>query len=276
MKSHVLLRWPQGKLKALTLSYDDGDNNDKKMIEIMNRYGIKGTFNLCNRDNTNERYVRTDEYEELYKGHEIAVHGKYHVSGASVPTGTFAYDMIENRKHLEEVTDSIIQGMAYANGSFDDNTKKTLKLCGIKYGRTTKSTGTFDIPADWLALNPTCHHKREDLFELCDEFLAIRSPQPPEPNWRRLPAKLFYMWGHSYEFDRTDSWDRLEEFCRKMSADDDIWYATNIEIYNYVQAFNKLEFNLEVTEVYNPTATDIWFRTPDNDYVVKAGERMVL
>ena len=48
MKRSVLIRWPQGKLKALTLSYDDGRDHDRKMIEILDKAGIKCTFNLNN------------------------------------------------------------------------------------------------------------------------------------------------------------------------------------------------------------------------------------
>ena len=38
--------FPQGKAKALTMSYDDGREQDRKLVEIFNRYGIRGTFNL--------------------------------------------------------------------------------------------------------------------------------------------------------------------------------------------------------------------------------------
>ena len=35
-----------GKNKALTFSYDDGVTQDKRLIEIFNKYGLKATFNL--------------------------------------------------------------------------------------------------------------------------------------------------------------------------------------------------------------------------------------
>ena len=40
------MRFPNGKLKALTLSYDDGVEQDIKFVEILNKYGLKCTFNL--------------------------------------------------------------------------------------------------------------------------------------------------------------------------------------------------------------------------------------
>ena len=42
------MRFPEGREKALTFSYDDGVLADRKLIEIFDRYGLKGTFNLNN------------------------------------------------------------------------------------------------------------------------------------------------------------------------------------------------------------------------------------
>ena len=36
----------QGKKKAVTFSFDDGVTQDIRLIEILNRYGLRGTFNL--------------------------------------------------------------------------------------------------------------------------------------------------------------------------------------------------------------------------------------
>lgn len=35
-----------GKKKAVTFSYDDGVTQDRRLVEMMNTYGVKGTFNL--------------------------------------------------------------------------------------------------------------------------------------------------------------------------------------------------------------------------------------
>lgn len=36
----------QGKTKAITFSFDDGVEQDIRLIEMFDRYGLKGTFNL--------------------------------------------------------------------------------------------------------------------------------------------------------------------------------------------------------------------------------------
>ena len=38
--------FPGGKTKAVTFSYDDGIVSDKKLVKILNEYGMKGTFNV--------------------------------------------------------------------------------------------------------------------------------------------------------------------------------------------------------------------------------------
>ncbi len=266
MHTHCMLRWPGGKLKAVTLSYDDGQRYDRKMVEIMDKYGIKGTFNL--NSYTDEKHIQPEEYNTLYKNHEIAIHGREHVSGSRISDDVFAYDIISNRKFLEEKTGKIIKGMAYANGTYDDRVVEALKSLGVKYSRTTKSTMNFELPENWLTLHPTCHHRNAE--ELIDNFLAL--DESSDYKWRMFTPKMLYIWGHSYEFERENNWDLLERICEKLGGRENLWYATNVEIYDYVKAFESLEFNLDMTYVYNPTATDIWFKTSVGNYFVKAGE----
>ena len=87
---------------------------------------------------------------------------------------------------------------------------------------------------------------------------------------------MFYLWGHAYEFEEHDNWNVIEEFAKKVSDKDDIWYATNIEIYDYVHAFNELRFNTDMTMCYNPTVTDLWFEYNNTQYFVKGGETIQL
>jgi len=89
----------------------------------------------------------------------------------------------------------------------------------------------------------------------------------------RGPA-LFYLWGHSYEFEADDNWHVIEEFAEYIGGREDIWYATNIEIYDYIDAYNRLIFSMDFTKVYNPTATELFFETKRGVYCVKPGETL--
>lgn len=82
-----------------------------------------------------------------------------------------------------------------------------------------------------------------------------------------LEPWLFYLWGHSYEFDTDHNWDRIEAFCRYVSGKDDVWYATNIEIYDYTMAYEGLKYAAAANLVYNPSVIPVWINY--NDTVVK-------
>lgn len=44
--NNIYMRFPGGRAKALTLSYDDGVQQDHRLISILNRHGLKCTFNI--------------------------------------------------------------------------------------------------------------------------------------------------------------------------------------------------------------------------------------
>ena len=156
--------FPEGKIKALTFSYDDGNVADRRLVEIFNRYGMKGTFNLCSFHLTgdNEGVIHQDEAPVLYRGHEIACHGTNHYMMERIPAMAALDEIYSNRKQLETMTGSVIGGFAYPYGTYSRQLISTLKTCGIKYARTVASTHSFSIPDDFLECHPTCHHK-EDL-----------------------------------------------------------------------------------------------------------------
>jgi hypothetical protein len=84
--------------------------------------------------------------------------------------------------------------------------------------------------------------------------------------------KLMYVWGHSYEFAEHDNWKVIEEFCSYMGGRDDIWYATNIEIIDYMDAAANLKFSADYHRVYNPGAQSVWLAVNGDKYVeVKGG-----
>ena len=87
---------------------------------------------------------------------------------------------------------------------------------------------------------------------------------------------MFYLWGHSYEFDNDDNWNVIEEFCAYMGNREDIWYATNIEIYDYVMAYQSLQIDEDKKKVHNPTGIDVWFVENNVTYCVRSGETLYL
>ena len=87
---------------------------------------------------------------------------------------------------------------------------------------------------------------------------------------------MLYVWGHSFEFDLQDNWHIIEEFARYAGGKEDIWYATNIEIYDYVKAYESLQTSVDKRIVHNPSSVDVWFAHNKQTYCVKAGETLYL
>lgn len=281
------MRFPGERLKALTLSYDDGSDQDIRLVETLDKYGIKGTFNISAglfpaepkpyKEGRYSRRMTKEECVRLYKdsAHEVAVHGYSHPILSQLPTASISAEVLLDRMGLEEVFERDIRGMAYPFGDCSCNAEvlNALRAAGIVYSRMTSATRGFSLPNDWLQWRPTCKHMDERLMELAEKFAADKSDREP---------KLFYLWGHSFEFERDNNWDVIENFCELMGGRDDIWYATNIEIYDYVQAYHRLVWTADMKRVYNPSVIPISFQRHtiedggevNKSYTVGAGETL--
>lgn len=225
-----------GKKKALTFSFDDGVTQDKKLIEILNRYGLKATFNINSgffggkgelvRNGVPVRHdkIAKEEIRTVYAGHEIAVHTKTHPFLPKLSDNEIISQVCEDHKTLSELIGYSVVGMAYPCGgaNHDARVEKLVReQTPCQYARTIESTENFSLPSDPYAWNPTVYFIDTDLmFELGERFLSLK---PSE-------STLFYIWGHAYELDAWDFWERFEAFCRMISGKDDIFYGTNREI----------------------------------------------
>ena len=141
------------------------------------------------------------------------------------------------------------------------------KSVGIKYSRTVNSTNGYFPPADFLEWNPTCHHDAPNLMDLGRGLLDA-------PDYIELP--MMYVWGHSFEFARNNNWEVMEEFAKLMSGKEDVWYATNIELYTYITAIRSLEYTMDGKVVYNPTAVTVYFEHNGNMLELASGETLTL
>ena len=226
----------QGKMKAVTFSYDDGVTQDRRLIRIFEKYGLKCTFNLNSgvlgkagslvREGVTVAHVkpRPCEVKAIYEGHEIAAHTLTHPDLSKLPDDEIVRQVEEDRLALSDIAGYEVVGMAYPGGTgcMNDRVADLIRTkTGVKYARTTTSTHTFDLQDDLIVFDPTVYHHTEwdRLFSLGEEFLSLRPDTP----------KLFYIWGHAYEFDIHDDWDRFEDFCRLISGQSDIFYGTNRE-----------------------------------------------
>ena len=280
----VFMRYPGGKAKAVTFSYDDGVQQDKRLAEIFDKYGMKATFNHIS-DKMRKINFSKEEVKEYFlsKGHEIAVHGAGHRANGNTRSIEGIRDVLDCRLELEEKCDTIIRGMAYPDsgitlmGNFGsyEAIKQYLTELDIAYARTLGGDNdSFLLPQDFHAWMPTAHHNNPQIMEYIDKFLNVDISSKAY-HARRVP-RLFYIWGHSYEFDNDNNWERIEEICEKLSNNDEIWYATNIEIYDYIEAYKSLKYSANGQKVYNPTLYTIYIDVDSKLYEIKSGETVII
>jgi peptidoglycan/xylan/chitin deacetylase (PgdA/CDA1 family) len=270
MKTHIkkiYACFPGGKHKVLTMSYDDGKHEDRRLIEIFNKNGIKGTFNLNSGLEGDPVRIPQSEYRELYKGHEVACHTVTHPTISRCPLTSVAQEVIDDRKKLEQIMGYTVRGLAYPNGSYSKEICDMLPGLGIRYGRIVGNTDDFAMPEDFLRWKATCHHNH-NLIENGKRFLELKKKQY---------LYMMYVWGHSYEFTNNDNWNLIEEFCEMMGGADDIWYATNIEIVDYMDVVKMAQYSADGSFVYNPCAKSLWLCVEDDTFIeVKGGEQVNL
>lgn len=267
------LRFPEFKTKALCFSYDDGWIFDRNVVEILGKYGFKGTFNIPSSAirRTDEFALTENEFKELYlpNGHEIALHGEQHVALIKSATIDGIKDVLDNRATLEKFYGRIIRGYAYAdNGSTNDEIKEYLKMLGLVYARSVgMENGSFAIPDDWYCWMPTVRHTDSKFMDYAEQFLE---DNPISKSCACRDSLLFMVMGHSWELD--GKWEVLEKFCSKMSGHSEIWTATCMEIYEYVTAYRSLVFSVDNKIVYNPTNITVYYEEDEKNYIVKPNE----
>lgn len=227
--------YPNKKTKAITLSFDDGVIQDRRLVEILNRYGLKCTFNLNSQlfnvtiqvgstvqiDHTK---IDPSEVAPLYRGHEVAVHTLTHPNLTEQTDEEIVRQVETDRRNLTALCGYEVIGMAYPCGGVNNNdhvAEIIREKTGVQYSRTITSTYSFEPQENLYRFNPTVHVKDPRCEEVCKAFLDAKYDSP----------KLLYIWGHSYEFDFDDSWDRFEAICKLISGHEDVFYGTNREVF---------------------------------------------
>ena len=282
MKS-VFMRYPGGRTKAVTFSYDDGVKEDLRLAALFTEYGLKATFNH-NGASFRPFCFTGEELREhfLSRGHEIAVHGMGHRANGNMRVIEGIRDVLDCRLDLEERCGTIIRGMAYPDtgitqmgnlGSYRE-IKQYLTELDIAYARTLGGgTPDFLLPADFHAWMPSAHHDDPKILDYIEEFLAL--DVAAQNHAKRMP-RLLYIWGHSYEFERYGRWDHIEEICRRLAGHDDIFYATNIEICDYVEGYRRLRYSADGHRIYNPSLFEIFLDVDGVPYSVRPGEELTI
>lgn len=228
----------QHLLKAVTFSYDDGVTQDIRLIELLNKYGLKATFNLNSEllgtggwlmragQRVAHYKVYPQDVKHIYDGHEVAAHTLTHPLLPTLDEDTITREVEQDRLNLSELAGYEVVGMAYPCGgeNNDDRVADVIRRnTGIRYCRTIQNTDSFDPQENLYRFNPNVYHILEfdRLMDMGKQFVELKTDKP----------QIFYIWGHAYEMDyHPDDWIKLEEFCKLIAGHDDIFYGTNREV----------------------------------------------
>ena len=256
----LIICYPGFVTKAVTLSYDDGNLWDRKLTDIFKKYNLKATFNIQSgalsekeKDQNNDyssgyATVSAEEVKELYSSFEVAGHTKSHKDLTKLSLSELIEEITDDKRRLEELTGTRVDGLAYPGGIYDSIIVNHLKKLNLLYARTVASSHNYYLPSDFLLWNPTCRDDDRKLEEMAVKFIKESYDD----------CKVFYVWGHSVELEQNKSWARMEKFCSSISGKKDIWYATNIEICRYIKATREL--TITGNKVKNTTSMTLYVK----------------
>lgn len=233
--------------KYFAWSFDDGLEQDKRIIEILKEYGLGATFHLNSGlfgDKTYEGRIGNlgmtekpaasfdpdtrhllpyvphfripaDEVAQVYEGFEIASHTCHHVNLAKCSEDERHAEIAEDVKALSELFGQSVIGFAYPYGVGAKQSREALQAAGVQYARMATSKQGFRFPEDPLRMSLSCWHISGKTFERLDAFFRTETEED----------LFFLMFAHGYEFDfgtKESNWDKFRRICEAVASRNDV------------------------------------------------------
>lgn len=253
------------------MSYDDGLIQDIRLVQLFNQNKIVGTFNLNSAylgatrnwfgDSVFQKYIPKDSLLIVYKNHEIAAHGAFHKDFTNISDAEILNEVNSDISVLTKITNREIKSLAYPFGNTNEYVMKVLSTTQITNARTVNDTHNFDLPTNYLIWNPTCHDSKA--LDYLNEYIELNKHE----------LSVFYVWGHSWEFDNEKRWNNIVKFCEQIGNKSDIWYVGCGQFTDYIKAIKKVE--IQENEIINPSENEnIWIETSEGFKILKHGEKL--
>ena len=270
----AIFSYPEGKYKALVMSYDDGVVDDIHLISLFDKNSIVGTFNLNseylgmtrgwptqNGDTIYQSYVQRDSLLIVYKDHEIAAHGAFHKDFIRITKEEILNEVETDILNLSALTEREITSMAYPFGNTNKDIAKVIATTKITNARTVSDMYKFDLPENYLIWDPTCHDSKAN--DYLKDYIALNEHE----------LSVFYVWGHSWEFKDEKRWNDIVNFCNQIGNRDDIWYVGSGQFIDYLKALNNVE--ISENEIINPMGNDsVWVELSTGLKILKSGDKL--
>jgi peptidoglycan/xylan/chitin deacetylase (PgdA/CDA1 family) len=255
---------------AVTLSFDDGVIDDLPLLERLNKWGLKATWNLnsgqlSGTHSKGSRHVAAPDVARIYAGHEVAIHSVSHPHLPALDSAGVAREILEDRIALEDLVGYPVRGMAYPFGTYNRRVIDTLRGLGIVYARTVENRWDCFPPEEPLAWPTTCHQYDP---ELPAKWAASHGNEQHRG--------LFFVWGHSYEFQNANDWSAADRIFKPLSSHADVWYCTNIELFDYDAARQRIAIAANRRSAFNPSALPVTLLVDGRPVEIPPGVTMSL
>lgn len=272
LQGDIMIRklYPGGKTKAFNISYDDGVVQDIRFVALLNRYGLKGTFNLNyglmhsgftwqHECGMTVRRIPEEQVVALYEGHEIASHSYSHPYFDNMAETEILKELGADKYFLESLTGREVAGYATPFYYYSDLMADCVKHCGFEYARISEESNDYSIPADFFRWKGSKFHWDSDLEDFVRGFLA--SDQE---------LAICQLVGHSYDLDVMNLWESMERICRWVSENSDVWAVTHIALVRYLRNMNLAR--ITDSEIINESSAELWFAVDGKTVKLQPGE----
>ena len=234
---------PDPKVVYVTTSWDDGHKLDVRLAALLQKYGIKGTFYVCPQDREFRRddLLSNPDLQSISKDFEIGGHTITHPHLTRIPTAQADDEIALSKAYLEEILQREVTAFCYPYGDHNDAVKAIVKKYGYSMARTTKRYA-FDIPQDLFAV-PTTFHTYSHYSDLPKILPFAKFSLHTVKNlwdWENLAIALFertcqtggvfHLWGHSWEIEKYNGWQKLENILAHIAQKSNVIHQTNTEI----------------------------------------------
>ena len=249
--------YPGGKAKAFNITYDDGVLQDIRFVELMNQYGLKGTFNLNSQLMETQfawthpkgmivKRLPTTRVAELYQNHEVASHTLTHPYLSQLSEPEVMHQMAKDKENLEQLTGKPVLGFAGPFHHWSDMIAGCAEKCGFEYARNAEERYCYAPPQDYYHWSAGSYHIMPGFRDFVEGFFHTQEE-----------LALCQIVGHSYDLDAENMWETMECILKRVSEDKDILSMTNLELVRYLKAMRTAI--ITENQIRNPSNQPLWF-----------------
>lgn len=262
--------YPGGKAKAFNITYDDGVLQDVRFIQLMNRYGLKGTFNLnsglmetefewTHPNGMTVKRLPTRVVAELYQNHEVASHTLTHPYLSALTEAEIMEQMAKDKENLERLTGKPVLGFGGPFHHWGPEVVECARRCGFEYARNAEERYCYAPPEEYYYWSAGAYHIMPGFRDFVEGFFHTEEE-----------LALCQIVGHTYDLDAEDLWDYMESVLKRVAEDEKILSMTNLELVRYLKAMR----SAVITEkgIYNPSGLPLWFEKDAIVLCVQPGE----